>query len=159
MNKVMFLTLAALALFIGACSASGEEDDSTRDANGAIVEAGDVGVFVMEVGDCFKELPDGLVESMEAVPCAQDHRVEVFHKFDVSLPAFDDPAIDEQAGTGCFDAFEPYVGKSYDVSFYEFSALTPTADSWELDDREVVCLLYPYESAEGTTGTANGSGL
>lgn len=150
----------AFALLGSACGAASTQDETTRDEIGNVVEGGEVGVFALRVGDCFTDIPVGEVETIEAVPCAGDHLVEVYHTFDVDLPAFDSAKVNELAGEGCFDAFEPYVGSDYASSYFDFTSLNPTSESWEFgDDREIVCLLRPFEDGETTAGTAKGSAL
>lgn len=158
-TKKIWAFVAAIAVLGSACSALDDTDETTRDDEGNIVEGGEISAFALNVGDCFTDLPIGEVETLEAVPCADEHGSEVYHLFDVTLDEFDAEAIDEQAATGCFDAFEPYVDASYETSFYDFTYLYPTEDSWRFgDDREIACLVVPYEGGT-STGTARGSGL
>lgn len=159
MKAKILAFVAAGALLGSACSQLDESDETTRDENGAIVEGGEISAFALKVGDCFTDLPIGEVESLEAVPCADVHGSEVYHLFDVNLDDYDAAAIDEQAVNGCLDAFEPYVAASYETSYYDFTYLSPTDDSWNLGgDREVACLVVPYAD-DTSTGTAKGSGL
>ena len=148
--------LAALALLVAACG--GGDDETVRDANGNVVEGGDIGVFSLKVGDCFFDLPVGDVSTITATPCAEDHGYEIYHLFDVDLPDFESTAVETAGGEGCFDAFEGYMGVSYEESFYDFTFLQPTSMSWDQGDREIVCFASPY--AGGTTkGTAKDAGL
>ncbi len=156
--------LVGFALFASACTATSEVDETVRDDRGAVVEGGEVGVFALNVGDCFTDVPTGTVESIEAVPCAGEHGVEIYHLFDVSLDSFDEEEVSTSAGDGCLAAFEGYVGTSYANSIYYSSSLNPSDQSWKQGDREVVCMLFPV-AAEGepepatTSGTARGSKL
>lgn len=148
--------LAALALLVAACGSG--DDETVRDENGNVVEGGDIGVFSLNVGDCFLDLPVGDVSSITATPCAEDHGYEIYHLFDVDLPDFDSTAVETQGGEGCLAAFDGYMGVSYADSFYDFTFLQPTSQSWEQDDREIVCFATPYNG--GTTkGTAKDAGL
>ncbi len=147
------LVLAGVcAVAVAACG--GSDDGTVRDANGNVIEGGDISVFDLNVGDCFVDLPTGEVSTVRAVPCADDHGFEIYHEFDVELAAFDAAAVQ----TAATDAFEPYMGAAYEQSFYDFDGLQPSAGSWEQDDREVICLATP--KAGGTTrGTARGAAL
>ena len=130
----------------GGVSAFG--DDTTRNAQNEIVEAGGLGAFAIEVGDCLN-LPSEMseVQSVEGVPCNQPHRAQAFALFD--LVGFGDEfpgsaAFENQAAEGCYDRFEGFVGIPYENSELYFTSLEPTPQGWvELDDREIVCLLVP----------------
>jgi hypothetical protein len=123
----------ALALF--SASACGDDDvDSVE---------GDESVFNAEVGECFEEFEEGTSEDAPEVDCDEPHVVEVFHLFDVDDGDF--PGQDElttEAQDVCQgEPFEDYVGVPYDETSIGVAYLTPTEDSWEADDREVVCLV------------------
>ncbi len=121
---VRSLLLAACALLVVACSSEGN-------------------VFSLEVGQCFDQ-PDGdTVQNVEIVDCDDSFDAEVFALFD--LPGGDFPGAEEAASSafdGCLSRFEPYVGIDYFESEIFLDALFPTAESWEQDDREVVCFLF-----------------
>ena len=138
----------------------GGQDNTTRDDNGDIVEAGEVGAFRIQLGDCLNGMTTGLIESMEGVPCTTPHDVEVYHAFllpDGEYPG--DDAISEAASNTCYDAFEPFVGHEYETSIYDYSFLSPSLGSWdELDDREVLCLMDNYDRTK-KTGTARNTGI
>ncbi|MDX1493043.1 MAG: septum formation family protein [Longimicrobiales bacterium] len=137
--------VAGVAVF-GGVNAFG--DDTTRNAQNEIVEAGGLGAFAIEVGDCLN-LPSDLnqVQSVEGVPCNEAHSAQAYALFD--LVGFGDEfpgaeAFAEQAGQGCYDRFEGFVGVPYEESELYFTNFEPTAESWtQLDDREIVCLLVP----------------
>ena len=151
-----FILTAAIALALAACGSG--DDQTKRDENGNVIEAGTVSVFSLNVGDCFVDLPTGDVSTVDVVPCADAHSFEIYHEFDIDLDAFDAAAVQTAASDGCLGAFEPYMGVAYEQSYYDFDGLQPSAGSWEQDDREVICLATPTNG--GTTqGTARGAGL
>ena len=77
----------------------------------------------------------------------------------IELPAFDATAVSDAAQTGCYDAFEAYMGISYEESWYGFDGLLPTDQSWEMGDREVVCFVEPYDpNISVSVGSAKGQG-
>ena len=65
------------------------------------------------------------------------------------------------AETGCTDAFADFAGIPYsDSKSLDFSYYYPTSDSWKGGDREILCLIYAYDSAgtaEKTTGSLEGA--
>ena len=102
-------------------------------------------VLSLEVGQC-AQLPDqsgGSVSSLETVECDQAHDAEVYHLFDLPDGEFPGAAgVQEQASTGCLEAFEGYTGTPFEESPLQFSALTPTEEGWGRGDQEVVCYLF-----------------
>lgn len=138
----------------------GGEDNTTRNDNGDIVEAGEIGAFRIQLGDCLNGTATGLVESMEGVPCSMPHDVEVYHAFLLPGGVFPGAtAVSEAASEGCYNAFEPFVGHEYETSIYDISSLYPTLESWnQLDDREVLCLMDNYDRTK-KTGSARNTGI
>ncbi len=159
-SKIFKAGLAATALALSACGASASADESTRDDAGNVVEAGEVGVFVMQVGDCYEDFESGLIETLEAQPCAQEHGLEVYAKFDMPAGVWPgEDAVDTAGIDGCYDRFEGYVGASYEVSVFDYTFLSPTEESWsQIDDREIVCVLARIDG-EPNLGTAKGSAI
>ena len=139
-------------------------DDAERGESGEIVEAGDLDVFSMAVGDCFDDPPaTDVVFSIDAVPCNQPHDNEVFALLSVAGDLGTDfPGEDALFTRGmemCIGSpFASYVGTDYQVSELDVWTLTPTRESWADGDREIVCALYRLDF-EKLTGTAKGSGL
>ena len=162
LGKIVGTTVAGLGLVgVGFAGIAGQ-DDTTRDEAGAIVEGGDLGAFRIRVGDCMGGGLGDLVESVDGVPCDQLHEFEVYHAFNVPEGADGypgDAAIEDAAFTGCYDAFAPFVGETYEQSLYGINTLAPTEESWdELDDREVLCLIGFYDGSK-KTGSARGTGI
>ncbi|MCP3853728.1 MAG: hypothetical protein GY713_07030 [Actinomycetia bacterium] len=130
------------------------QDDAVRDDSGVIQEAGDVGAFRIQVGDCVQDPGTGAIESVAAVPCAEPHDLEAYASFALDFDEWPgEDAIGEAAGMGCFDQFAGFVGMTYEESIYDFTWLEPTEESFnEIDDKEVLCMLGLYEG-----GTMTGS--
>lgn len=139
--------LAALAFVGGLAGCSSEPE---RNEEGEIEEEGDLSAFSLAEGDCITDL-DSLgttVSDVPVVPCDQEHEAEIYHLFD--LPDGDFPAetLDADAQEGCTAAFEDYFGEPYEESALSITYLTPSAESWEQDDQEVVCIaLTPADGA------------
>ena len=63
-------------------------------------------------------------------------------------PSPETDRLDQAALDLCFAFFEDYVDRPYPESLLDIATFNPTRDSWnEIDDREIVCLLYDLESA------------
>ncbi len=131
--------IGGVAIF-GGVTAMG--DDTVRDDSGAIVEAGGVGVFAIEFGDCLVAPMAEEMQSVEGVPCDQPHDSQAYAAFDlVGFTGFPGDGMDEQAYRGCIDRFESFVGTPYMDSTLDISLLTPTALGWEDGDREIQCII------------------
>lgn len=134
--------VAGIAVF-GGIGAIG--DDTTRNDQGEVVEAGGVGAFSIQYGDCI-QFPDAVeIVSVEAVPCATPHNAQAFDAFDVtshdSYPG--EPVLQELAYVGCVERFESFVGVAFEESELFPSSFYPTAGSWSEGDREIQCFVGP----------------
>lgn len=141
-------------LLVGGTGCGG---DAKRDDAGQVQEQSDVSATKVRKGDCIAGAVTGQVESLTAVPCAAPHGGEAYHAFD--LPGGDYPG-DEPVATaaeqGCTEAFEGFVGRLYEDSVLEIAPLTPSAESWEAGDRQVLCFIKdPDRDTTGTLANAN----
>lgn len=133
LTRIALLTLV-IALFAAGCSKGN--------------------VFELSVGQCFDDQTDTLVSDVPMKDCAEPHDNEVYAVFDVageSLP------LSDTMLEGCFDRFDAAIGEPYATSIYDFAAFTPTDDSWEKGDREVICYGFVFAGPEKITGTIIGS--
>ena len=141
-------------------------NQADRDEVGAIVSEGDVDIYSLRVGDCFNnteeftntlDSEEELTGELPGIPCGDPHDNEVYAVFDVTIPTFPgDEAISKVAYDECFARFEPFVGKNYEDSVFDFTYLYPTEDSWaSFNDREVVCSLNNYEGNKITGNMKN----
>lgn len=133
-----------------ACNQAAQEDTTQRDADGDVVEGGDIGVFRLQEGDCL-ELPTSIddegavIEDLSAVPCDQPHSGEVVlvdDEYFADLDAFPgEQASLEQGTQRCIEALDAYTGTDYESSNFDVLVLGPTEASWDaLDDRGLVCI-------------------
>jgi hypothetical protein len=152
------LLFALTAVIAVGCSQEAEQDASTRDTAGNVVEGGDVGAFKLQLGDCIESDAGTEVESLPVVPCDQPHLYEVYHLFDI--PDGDFPGaetVNTLSEEGCLAAFATFVGIPFEQSQYTFTSLTPTELTWtQADDREVVCMITTTDSTT-VTGTLQGA--
>lgn len=103
----------------------------------------------------------GTVSSVNLVDCAAPHLYEVYAEGAIAADAFPDDGLMEQyVADICYDAFENYVGTSYDDAYtqgrYAVTSLRPTQSTWEQGDRRVSCLLTSVDGGE-FTGSARGA--
>ncbi len=132
------LTVAAIllaSLTLGGCSAI------TTLLNGE----GDV--FSLEVGDCMDDF--GTADDITTVPivdCDEKHDAEVYATEDIDADSYPGASeVSDEADEICIDAYEDFVGLAYEDSLLNYTALTPSEDSWALGDKEVVCMISKYD--------------
>lgn len=139
MKKKMLILILALTTFAVACQGN---------------------VFSLETGQCFND-PDQFdeVSNVETVDCTEAHDNEVFAVWDMTDSSYPGQQQAFDVGqNGCIDRFQGYVGRDYPTSKYAVGALTPSSDSWDGGDREVVCFLFNVDSTQDTASARN-SGL
>ncbi|HUG31762.1 MAG TPA: septum formation family protein [Acidimicrobiia bacterium] len=165
-NPQSLIRWALIALFLGGSYLFSTFGDADRGESGEVVDAGDLDVMSLQVGDCFND-PEGddeLVYDVSAVPCTEPHDNEVFAVQSVAaeFPGDTFPGQDplwEYSYEVCSGpVFDSYVGTSYLDSSLDVFSFTPTQESWDDGDRGFVCALYRVDFAK-LTGTVSGSGL
>lgn len=137
--------VSLMLLLASACSSESTSDNSSRDESGNITEGGDVGVFALQVGDCFDQPPDGDISQVAAVPCTDPHDDEVYATFDIEggddAPFPGAATISTESEKCAGQLFTDYVGTDYASSRFQAFPIAPTQETWEsdLNDREVIC--------------------
>jgi len=139
----------------------GAATNADRDSSGAIVGSGNVDAFQIRVGDCFDDTSSAMDEiaDVPGTPCADPHDNEAYAVFD--LTTADYPGADvvaDLAIESCLEKFETFVGKDYESSSLDIFTLHPSPESWQQDDREVVCAVYDMNS-DKLVGSAKGKAL
>jgi hypothetical protein len=158
-RSIAWPSLAAVFVFGSLGAACGSEaafsDESERDESGAVVEAGEVGLLRLKVGDCLGAEVIGEVESVPVVPCSEPHNSEIFHSFYLVGDVFPgEEATSKLAQEGCVAEFDTFIGVAYAESVWNLSAMHPTEQSWD-DVNEVLCDVF-LVSGEDTVGSARG---
>ncbi len=169
------MVLFALALLLAACapSPSGSPEESARAseseapeesaaaASDAPADGEMVSVFDLEVGHCFNQVDETIVEEVEVIDCESLHDYEIYGV--ANHPAADgEPWVGEEemqsfVDAECVERFEPFVDMNYEDSDLYIYYLAPTEETWSQGDREVLCSLYlPDEQLEGSM---EGSGI
>ena len=134
-----------------------------RDATGAIVDAGSVDAWDLQVGDCFDDTSAvaedgaGEVASLPAVPCSEPHDNEVYAVIDLGISTYsDDETVSQLAFDKCHERFESFVGMSYDDSELDILTLSPTKASFSSSNRDVTCAVFNVDYSK-LTGSAEGT--
>lgn len=152
------LAFAGVAVFAGT---QAQDDNTTRDESGAIVDSGGLGAFAINDGDCFNNSDTNAVQvaSVEGVPCTSPHDGEAYGSHLVVEATYPGAtAMISAAEAGCLDRFDDYVGLDFQSSVYNFSFLYPTEESWKTGDREVVCIITSLDGSK-LTGSAKGTAV
>ncbi|MGI9201983.1 MAG: septum formation family protein [Woeseiaceae bacterium] len=153
--------LAFYAVVVVGYLAYGAITDADRDNTGAIVGEGNIDAFQLRVGDCFN---DGSsmgeeVSDLPGVPCDEPHDYETYAVFDVALQDYpSDDEMSELAYESCLERFDGFVGLDYEDSILDIVTLYPTTESWQQNDREVVCALYDINE-EKLVGSTQGRAI
>jgi membrane protease YdiL (CAAX protease family) len=125
---------------------------------------GDLPSIDLDAGACAQLDWDdpGPLDAANEVACDEPHDVEV--AWVGPLPggpftdlAVDDGEVEEAADETCFDAFEDHVDRDWETSAFDYLVVLPDAGRWAAGDRELVCLVVPWEDDEFTE-PAGGSG-
>ena len=110
------------------------------------------------IGECFQFGPNE-DSAVTSVDCNQPHDGEYFHIFDfagTSLPSDDE--MDEESDEICGLIFEHYVGTSPEETTLDYTAMSPTKQTWAKGDREIVCIAVRTDD-EQLTASVRDSGL
>ena len=116
----------------------------------------DSNIFTLVVGDCFNGDYWAGVSAVTFVDCAEPHENEVYASImmdDGDFPGKD--AVLAQADTDCRAEFGSFVGLSWEESVLAFGTLFPSAESWPLSDREILCIIN--DPARTTSGSLAGA--
>jgi hypothetical protein len=131
-------TLVAMAPFITAFVTRNPPPDVTDDTT-------------LPVGTCLYRAPpppNGTEASRRvyAVGCTEPHQGEVFHRFEVTVapgePYPGDGETSRRGDEGCAAAFPTYVGIGPGESRLSYLYYYPSAQTWAIGDRAVMCILY-----------------
>jgi hypothetical protein len=139
-----------VTMMIGVAATDGFDDD-------------EVSVEELEVGQCVgvAEPSSEVISELPEAECAEPHDAEVFALGDVDRDDDEHPGTEtvlaevQAACTG--QAFEDYVGRSYQESALEVYTLYPSEDAWDDGDRGYVCLAVNPDGSP-LTGRVAGSG-
>lgn len=121
------------------------------------------GAHTLVVGECFNDTVR-LVTEEEAVMdvprenCTLDHDNEVIASIQLEGAEFPgDDAVTTQGSEDCLPEFEEFIGVGLDeAGTLEYDFFVPSAASWELGDREILC--FTYDSAAQSAYSLRGKG-
>ena len=124
-------SIAALSMTLSACSLLGDNTSA----------------FDVEVGQCVQNAESEEISDLQVTDCAKPHQAEIFYTVELSakqrIPEED---LSDYARDTCIDAFEGYVGRSYEESELDTTELYPSEESWATGERTIACFAI---SADG----------
>ena len=101
----------------------------------------------LEGGQCILVPINSQVNSVATTDCTEEHTGEVYSISPVDgeyLPSRDE--LEELVDDACYSTFEAYVGSSPEDTSLDYTAMSPTADTWAKGDRTIVCIAVPTET-------------
>jgi hypothetical protein len=135
--RFWWVPVAVIVLAVGYFTTARRGDD------GAVNAGGTLSVTDLQVGDCFTTGGEELISDVDAVPCSEPHKYEVFgvRNHDGPLP-LTDASYESAFNSLCLADFESYVGASWTSSEIYADMITPSEESYADGDREYICFLY-----------------
>jgi hypothetical protein len=155
---LVFAGIVDLGLKVG--RSRGTEAPTVTDPDGSTINA-----LQAEVGTCLASIPeDGEVARVVAVPCTTPHRAEVVASHQISgdgWPGRD--AVESEMLSHCGSFIQPGFGANamFTASDWDdglrWVAWIPTEQSWGIDERSGMCVVYRDGDIVGSfiTGTAS----
>ena len=116
-----------------------------RDALGRIDEAGLINEIDLQPGDCLEDrTPTEDAVLLDAVPCEEPHRAEVFGRF--TLKPVDGASgypggasVRRRATAGCRNRLRRYAPREYDSQLGDVTYFSPDRIDWAIGDHDVTC--------------------
>ena len=121
-------------------------DETTRDASGEVVEAGEVSAGLNKVGDCiFSALMEvGDYESkFKTVPCTELHDSEIVGRKDLLIDTWPGEATSnawDEHSDFCLDDYESYTGLDFETGPHQMFPFMPSKEMWDSGDKLILCV-------------------
>jgi hypothetical protein len=121
------------------------------------------GAHTLLVGECFNDTvtmptaPDAVVD-VPRQNCTLHHDNEVIASIQLDGTKFPgDETASARGQEACLPEFETFIGIAFDqAGTFGYDYFVPTAASWELGDREILC--FAFNSAAPTAYSLRGKG-
>ncbi len=113
----------------------------------------------LAVGQCLLVPLNSQVNSVATTECTEAHTGEVYSVTTLkndTMPSRDE--MDELVHNTCYETFEAYVGTSPEETTLDYTAMSPTKQTWAKGDREIVCIAVRTDD-EQLTESVRDSGL
>lgn len=113
----------------------------------------------LAVGQCLLVPLNSQVNSVATTECTEAHTGEVYSVTTLkndTMPSRDE--MDELVYNTCYETFEAYVGTPPEETTLDYTAMSPTKQTWAKGDREIVCIAVRTDD-EQLTASVRDSGL
>ena len=113
----------------------------------------------LAVGQCLLVPLNSQVNSVATTECTEAHTGEAYSVTTLkndTMPSRDE--MDELVYNTCYETFEAYVGTSPEETTLDYTAMSPTKQTWAKGDREIVCIAVRTDD-EQLTASVRDSGL
>ena len=149
------LVVVAASILLAGCSALGGAGGAPTPTPTGPPE---VDVLDLAVGDCLQNGDARRVtKTVPVVDCDEPHDSEAYALIELTgddFPGTD--AVSDRAVTECTTEFTAFIGIDYADSALDFAYYYPTPTSWDLGDREILCLVIDPKTPT-VTGTLAGA--
>ena len=110
----------------------------------------------LAVGQCLLVPLNSQVNSVATTECTEAHTGEVYSVTTLkndTMPSRDE--MDELVHNTCYETFEAYVGTSPEETTLDYTAMSPTKQTWAKGDRDIVCIAVPTGDEKLTESVRN----
>lgn len=115
--------------------------EAERGAGGGISEAGSISIENARAGDCLVSVPELSTERVDAVPCGEPHKAEVFATFPLSGSSYPgDSIVETKSEDGCYERLDTYLSPTVDEASVSLVYFAPNRQSWATGDKTVICI-------------------
>ena len=111
----------------------------------------------LAVGQCLLVPLNSQVNSVATTECTEAHTGEVYSVTTLkndTMPSRDE--MDELVHNTCYETFEAYVGTSPEETTLDYTAMSPTKQTWAKGDRKISSWVSQGNKSE-VKGSAKGS--
>ena len=110
----------------------------------------------LAVGQCLLVPLNSQVNSVATTECTEAHTGEVYSVTTLkndTMPSRDE--MDELVYNTCYETFEAYVGTSPEETTLDYTAMSPTKQTWAKGDHTVQCYVFAKDDRKLTGSMRN----
>jgi hypothetical protein len=151
---LLLLLGVAVILLAGGLGSLGERTPLTEVAVGQCFD----GIQASDFSGDAPQLDLAALLGVTLVDCSMSHQGELIGRVFYGGGTFPgDQQMEAFAVDSCRDAFQDYVGRSFDLSALEMTYFYPQRASWNQGDRAVECIAHPPPGVGKESGSVRDS--
>ncbi|MCL1837916.1 MAG: septum formation family protein [Propionibacteriaceae bacterium] len=101
----------------------------------------EIDAYSLEVNQCVGSIPSQAATRLKLKPCDAKHEWEAYAATVATHAEKPGSAtLAQEAGRYCETAFADFIGVTLSKSQYQMTFLMPSDDTWDLGDRNIICL-------------------